>query len=156
MNERNQSTSPHCSGEYLRAARLEQDIDIATLAERTSLSEQTIECLENDDWLALPAMVYVRGYIRLICRELDLDAKMVLGLVEAEDLQFNRPLVVVDEGSGVIAEMWAKRRPALAVGVAVATVLIGLLTQIISTGASPDASESDSKRPDITVESEQR
>ena len=156
MTERIQATQPCRPGEYLRAARLDQDMEVSTLAERTSLSEQTIECLENDDWLALPAMVYIRGYVRLVCRELDVDTKVVLTLLEEESIQFNRPLLVVDEDSSFVADLWAKRRSAVAVGVAVATVLIGLLTQIISIGASPDAAETDSQRPDITVESEQR
>lgn len=156
MKEPHQPLQPSRSGEHLRAARLEKGMDIATLAELTSLPEQTIECLENDDWLDLPAMVYVRGYIRLVCRELDLDSKKILSLLEEDDLHFNRPLVVVDEDQGFIAQMWAKRRPALAVGVAVATVLIGLLTQIIFTSPSSDSSETDSERTEITVESEQR
>ena len=101
-------------------------------------------------------MVYVRGYIRLICRELSLDAREVLALLEEEDVQINRPLIVVDEDRSVIAEMWSKQRPALAVGVAVATVLIGLLTQLIATNGSGETSEQEVQRPDISVESERR
>ena len=156
MNERNTEKGLLSSGQYLRAARLEQEFTLEQLADRTSLSENTIECLEKDDWLALPAMVYVRGYIRLICRELSLDAREVLALLEEEDVQINRPLIVVDEDRSVIAEMWSKQRPALAVGVAVATVLIGLLTQLIATNGSGETSEQEVQRPDISVESERR
>ena len=144
------------SGEYLRAIRLERGLDIVTLADRTSLTEQTIECLENDDWLALPAMVYVRGYIRLICRELELEPEEVITRLEQEDVQLYRPISVVDDSSGLFARIWETKRPTLAWGLAVATVLLGLLTQILSTQSSTDGSETEVNRADITVEQDQR
>ena len=144
------------SGEYLRAIRLERGLDIPTLAGRTSLTEQTIECLENDDWLALPAMVYVRGYIRLICRELDLEPEDVITRLEREDVQLYQPISVVDDSSGWFARLWETKRPTLAWGFAVATVLLGLLTQILSTQSSADGSETEANRADITVEQDQR
>ena len=50
-------------GDCLRQLRVDKGLDIDTLAKRTCVNDQIIECLENDDWLALPAMVYVRGYV---------------------------------------------------------------------------------------------
>ena len=71
-------------------------------------------------------------------------------------MRFNRPLLTEADEDSFLSTLWSQRRSSLAVGVAVATVLIGLLTQLIAMNTTSDARESDAKRPDITVESDRR
>ena len=43
----------------LIAASESAQYSVTELAARTLLRDEVIECLENDDWDALPAMIYV-------------------------------------------------------------------------------------------------
>ena len=135
-------------GEVLKQARLERQLSIAELAEITCLNEQIIEWLEQDDWLALPAMVYVRGYVRIICRELSLDPKDALRRLDVQSGRLNEPIAIVTSDEGFWHSIWERRRPTLAVGVVVATVLIGLLSHMISVPQSSEDLESETRMND--------
>ena len=103
------------------------ELDIKQLAELTCVNEHIIECLENDDWLALPAMVYVRGYVRILCRELDGDAREILRGLDAQVSALSKS---VDIKVAPKLSKW-RGRSTLAAAVVVATLLIGLLTNMI-------------------------
>lgn len=51
-------------GATLAAAREARGLTIAEVAERLKLSPRQIEALEAEDWTALPAHVFVRGFVR--------------------------------------------------------------------------------------------
>jgi cytoskeleton protein RodZ len=57
-------------GELLKAARVAAGLRTADLAERLRLHVRQIEALERSDLGALPAPVYVRGFLRSCAREL--------------------------------------------------------------------------------------
>jgi cytoskeleton protein RodZ len=59
-------------GSELRRAREAQGMDLASLAYRTRLSTTTIEALEQNHFQHLPP-AYIRGYLRAIGRELDVE-----------------------------------------------------------------------------------
>ncbi len=138
-------------GDCLRKLRLEKELDIVTLAERTCVNEQVIEWLEQDDWLALPAMVYVRGYVRILCRELGGDARDVLRRLDAQTATLHDPVAMVHASS----RTWRVGRPVVAAAVVVATVLIGLLTSFISMPVSGTKAESDTRTSESSVIEEQ-
>ena len=54
------------AGALLRQARVQHNMSVTELAARTLLRDEAIECLEMMIGMLLPAMIYVRGYIRLI------------------------------------------------------------------------------------------
>lgn len=138
-------------GDCLRKLRLEKELDIVTLAQRTCVNEQVIEWLEQDDWLALPAMVYVRGYVRILCRELGGDARDVLRRLDAQTATLHEPVAMVHTSS----KAWTVGRPVVAAAVVVATVLIGLLTSFISMPVSGTKAESDTRTSESSVIEEQ-
>ena len=128
-------------GDCLRQLRVDKAIDIEKLAQRTCINEQIIECLENDDWLALPAMVYVRGYVRILCRELDGDERDVLRRLEAQTSTLHQPIQMAAAPS----RGWRVGPSTVAAAVVVATLLIGLLTNFITSPLSGAEAEADTR-----------
>lgn len=64
-------------GELLKKVREYKNITIERLCERTKINIWYVKAIESMDPENLPAIVFVRGYIIQICRELDLNEKIV-------------------------------------------------------------------------------
>jgi len=69
-------------GERLRSYRVDAGFQIAELAERTRISPRYVQALENGRIDLLPGYVFVKGFIRSICAELDRDPEPLLEIVE--------------------------------------------------------------------------
>lgn len=74
--------SPERSGRFeigatLRDARRRYGMEVREVEERTKIRARYIRALENDDWEALPAPAYVRGFLRTYGRLLGLDGEML-------------------------------------------------------------------------------
>ena len=65
-------------GDQLRAARLQQGLEIADVARQLKLFPRQVEAMERDDFAALPGRVFVRGFIRNYARVLGIDARPLL------------------------------------------------------------------------------
>ncbi len=64
-------------GAALRRIRMSMGIELSEVAERTKISIDHLRSVEEDRFEALPAAVYVRGFVREMARLLDLDALAV-------------------------------------------------------------------------------
>ncbi|MDB4987565.1 MAG: Flagellar synthesis regulator FleN [Myxococcaceae bacterium] len=60
-------------GSLLRAVRESQGLELKQIARRTRINLAYLEALEADDFAALPALVYVRGFVAEIAKCLRLD-----------------------------------------------------------------------------------
>jgi cytoskeleton protein RodZ len=60
-------------GAKLRAARLARGMSVDEIAQTTKLPKGSLELLENDAYNALPALVFVRGFVRAYARTVGLD-----------------------------------------------------------------------------------
>lgn len=65
-------------GNYLRGAREEQEYSVAEVAERLFLSSNQVLAIEEARYDALPAEVFVKGYLRAYAKLLDLDPEEVI------------------------------------------------------------------------------
>lgn len=65
-------------GKYLKKERELRQISVAEVAQTTRIPARIIEQLEGDDAVALPADVFVRGYLRAYARAVSLDEGDVL------------------------------------------------------------------------------
>ncbi len=65
-------------GATLRAAREEQGLKVADVAERIKFSVRQVEALEADDLARLPQGTFLRGFIRSYARALHLDESVLL------------------------------------------------------------------------------
>jgi cytoskeletal protein RodZ len=67
-------------GETLRQARLDRGVSVAEAEQETHIRRRYLEALESEDYGALPAQVYTRGFIRTYARYLGLDPEATLDL----------------------------------------------------------------------------
>jgi cytoskeleton protein RodZ len=65
-------------GRQLAAARQERKLDIDTVARELKLDAAIIRALESDDRAALPAPIFVQGYLRSYARLLELPVQELL------------------------------------------------------------------------------
>jgi hypothetical protein len=65
------------TGPFLRRMREAQGIELRELAERSKIGVAYLTALEADDFLKLPAPVYVRGFLGEYARMLGLDPERV-------------------------------------------------------------------------------
>jgi len=63
---------PVSPGQKLKQAREKLGIQLADIASNLHLSKQYIKAIEEDDFKALPGITFVRGYIRLYARQVQL------------------------------------------------------------------------------------
>jgi curved DNA-binding protein CbpA len=64
-------------GPVLRRIRMQRGIEIADIADTTKVSRAYLRCIEDEDWSALPAPVYVRGFVSAYAKAVGLDPKQV-------------------------------------------------------------------------------
>ena len=65
-------------GKTLRAAREAKGLSVANIAEATHMLVRIVEGLENEDFSALPAPIYGRGFVKLYCEQVGLDPKPMI------------------------------------------------------------------------------
>jgi len=70
------------AGELLKETREKQELSIQDIASRLNLQTNIIQALEAEDNNKLPAITYVRGYIRSYARIVNLDADELIKLYE--------------------------------------------------------------------------
>jgi hypothetical protein len=69
-------------GAYLRRFRLARRISLDEVAASTRIPVRSLNLLEADDFGALPAEVFVKGFIRCYTRAVGLDLSVAMGLYE--------------------------------------------------------------------------
>jgi cytoskeletal protein RodZ len=72
-------------GETLKRARLNQGLDLGTLATRTKISSKYLEAIESDDRKSLPSGFFYRSFVEQYARALSLDTQEI-------DAEVNRVL----------------------------------------------------------------
>lgn len=65
------------TGELLRKVRQSQGIEIADISQRTKISQSYLSAIEDENFAALPAFVYLRGFITELAKYLKLDVLQV-------------------------------------------------------------------------------
>jgi cytoskeleton protein RodZ len=78
-------------GEMLRQARLDRGASLADVEQETHIRRKYLEALEAEDYAALPAQVYTRGFIRTYARFVGLDPESTLDLFSSGRAREERP-----------------------------------------------------------------
>lgn len=84
MEERNLIQDNESLGMLLRKLRLERSLDISDVAEETKIPPATLRAMEADDYHALPALAFARGFYSLYSDMLNLDKDEILERFMAE------------------------------------------------------------------------
>lgn len=74
-------------GEYLRETRINLGIDLMTIVEQTRISSKNLQAIEENDFVALPADAFTRGFYTLYAKSLSLDPEEILELYGQERLK---------------------------------------------------------------------
>ncbi len=82
-------------GNRLATARRQQQLELKSVASQLHLAPEVVTALETGDQSALPAMTFVRGYIKTYARLLGLDEKQILALIPAGEGYQPAPLKAV-------------------------------------------------------------
>ncbi len=77
-------------GEILLAARERKGQSLEEASEETRIAVKNLEYLETDNFEALPAKVYVRGFLRTYALYLDLDVEYLLNKYEVQSGQTHK------------------------------------------------------------------
>ncbi|GAB6190989.1 helix-turn-helix domain-containing protein [Desulfocastanea catecholica] len=73
------NTTEHTTlGEYLRETRITQGKELAAVAGETKISSRSLQAIEENNFAALPADVFARGFYVLYAKSLLLDPEKVL------------------------------------------------------------------------------
>lgn len=64
-------------GETLQRARLEQELDVATVAARTKINSKYLKAIEADDRGSLPSSFFYKSFVHQYARTLALDTKEI-------------------------------------------------------------------------------
>ncbi len=65
------------TGTLLRSIREAHGIDLQEISDRTKISKTYLRAIEEEDFASTPALVYLRGFVKTLARELKLDAEQV-------------------------------------------------------------------------------
>jgi len=71
-------------GEYLRETRITQGRELVAVAGETKISSKSLQAIEENDFAALPADVFARGFYALYAKSLLLDPEEVLHMYTQE------------------------------------------------------------------------
>lgn len=71
-------------GEYLRETRITQGRELAAVAGETKISSRSLQAIEDNNFAALPADVFARGFYALYAKSLLLDPEEVLKMYSQE------------------------------------------------------------------------
>lgn len=83
-------------GVLLREERVRQGLSREEIAETTRLRPETVKALEEEAWEALPAMVFVKGFLRTYARALGIDiGESIDRLEDGEPMEMStlKPLI---------------------------------------------------------------
>lgn len=122
------SSTPPGPGAALRAARERKGLAVHDAARGLRLGVRVIEALEADDFAALPAPIFVKGYLNAYCRLLGLDVAESVAAYERAVGNIAPPPLVVSHGTGDGVGSKPSSRPLLVVvGLLIAAVLVALV-----------------------------
>jgi cytoskeleton protein RodZ len=89
-------------GILLKTEREKKGLSISQVAGITKLRKHFIEALENEEWEKLPAIVFVKGFIRSYALSIDLDVNEAIRLFEIsapqmEEENFSKALITAEK-----------------------------------------------------------
>lgn len=122
--------------QQLRAAREAQGLTIYQVAEITKIKTDHVRALEDGNYDAFAAPVYIRGFVRNTARVLKLEVPQIMAALDAElgrTPQFREPPPFTGEGRGfldVLMLQMSKVNWRIAMPVLIITVvlLVGLIS----------------------------
>ncbi len=153
MSKKKHSKTPRQTAEFaavtlgsrLQDARKAANLTCGQLHQHTRVPLEAIEALEADNHEKLPAAVYTRGFVKLLCAELDLSWEEISGMLpEIQSSSATSMLAVLDTprlASGESADREEEKQSQVSMGL-VLFILVVIASLAISYFASQKERES--------------
>ena len=122
-------------GRRLAAARQELGLTVSEIAGRTRIPSASITAIEDDDWIALPAPVYVRGFLRLYAQEVGLDPDAIVN--DWRHLSGGAQQVPISARKANVGSGMSWVAP-VAAGLAATAAIVGLVIALMGVGVDDD------------------
>jgi transcriptional regulator with XRE-family HTH domain len=117
-------------GDRFKAAREARGLSLSDVAEQIRIRSVYLEAIESDNWRAIGAPVYIRGFLRTYARFLGLDGEQIVAEYNLTDAERSELVPVrgalVDPGAG----QQRRRRslsPLIWIASVVAVILVGFV-----------------------------
>jgi len=136
-------------GQYLRQERERKNISLEAVSKVTRITLKNLEALEKDDFLHLPAAVFVRGFLRAYASYLGLDPQQLMTLY---DTQTGSAAMAAEMVFIPPPKKWASW---LKLAVIPALVVFGLILILFNFGQKPSAPPPSPPSPPVEVSSPQ-
>jgi cytoskeleton protein RodZ len=133
------SDVPVSPGTALAAARIRRGLSLDEIARATRIQRHVLDAVEADDFAALPAMVYVRGFIRLYAQALQLDPEAMVQLLDARlaERTAAEEAAQSDAEARLRSERWMRTRVRLTYAVAVLFLAVVAAAALFSLSPQP-------------------
>lgn len=131
-------------GETLRAARLAKGVSLEEAAAATRIRRSALQALESDDFEALPASVYTRGFLVNYARYLGLHSAEVVEEYDRQQRQLSEPEVSAtpQEESGRQSSLFtSKILWTIIFLIAIGIILNFVYQEFLSAGPAPAPTE---------------
>lgn len=130
-------------GETLRAARLAKGVSLEEAAAATRIRRSALQALESDDFDALPASVYTRGFLVNYARYLGLIAEEIAEEFDRQQRERAEPLqsAAQEEPERKFSLFNSKFLWAFVLMIALGVILNFLYQEFLSAGPAPEPTE---------------
>lgn len=98
-------------GQKLKAARLKKKLTASEAAKGTRIKIQHIEAIEQDDFSAVPAPAYAKGFIRIYADYLELDPEPLVDEYMEKHAPRQRASLLPDEETQAASEREKEKKP---------------------------------------------
>lgn len=149
MHEETEVSGPRGPGYRLREAREARGLSIGEAARNLRLDSKVIAALEDDDYAALPAPIFVKGYLNQYCKLLGLPADECVAEYERGVGGVQPPPLVVRRSAG--AEIAPGSSPITLVSWLVAVIAVVMV--VLWWVARPEPAPAPVERERVTGES---
>ena len=124
---------PRAFGDYLRSERELRQIPLMEIADATKIPMHALQCIEHGEWDALPANVFVRGFVRSYARHVGLTPEEACGRYDqiCTRLQRAREPAPVPVGEGAAVMGVGRRRFGLALFVLIILIITTITLSLL-------------------------
>ena len=117
-------------GDYLKRERNAKNVSLSDLSQATKIPLRTLERLEAGDAQALPAPVFVRGFVKAYARHLRLDEQIALGELDKWNEAREAELVVPEPPPTTTGDRAVPLHPRSRIGGVALLVLVIVLVVV--------------------------
>jgi cytoskeletal protein RodZ len=120
-------------GQYLKSTRLQRGIELEVIAKETRIGMDNLRYIESEAHDSLPAVAFVKGFLRAYAQALGVDAEDVVGRYE-DSLRTEKSLA---KGEAELVRLNQRFWPRLLISLSALVILMALSISVVSVSKNP-------------------